>query len=116
MAHDECALDKWTKHNAIPPVDGATYTSAHVRPGINIDVYGPDEGLAHIKVMFRATDDSNEQYWQGLPDSLAVQEAGNDGLEDVEVVPVVKNLDFDLGQVGVQMRLFSGISCNLIND
>ena len=49
-----------------PPVDGETYTSAYVPPGINVDMYGPDGGLTYIEARFRATDDSNEQYWQGL--------------------------------------------------
>ena len=49
-----------------PPFDGETYTSAHVPPGINVDMYGPEEGLTHIEARFRATDDSNEQHWQGL--------------------------------------------------
>ena len=49
-----------------PPFDGETYTSAQVPPGIDIDMYGPDEGLTYIEARFRATDDSNEQYWQGL--------------------------------------------------
>ena len=49
-----------------PPFDGETFTSAHVPPGINIDMLGPDEGLTYIEARFQATDDSNEQYWQGL--------------------------------------------------
>ena len=49
-----------------PPFDGETYTSAHVPPGINIDMFGPDEGLTYIEARFRASDDPNEQYWQGL--------------------------------------------------
>ena len=49
-----------------PPFDGETYTSAQVPPGIDIDMYGPDEGLTYIEARFRATDDSNEQHWQGL--------------------------------------------------
>ncbi len=49
-----------------PPFDGEAYTSAHVPPGINVDMYGPEEGLTYIEARFRATDDSNEQHWQGL--------------------------------------------------
>ena len=49
-----------------PPFDGEIHTSAHVPPGINVDMYGPDEGLTYIEARFQATDDSNEQYWQSL--------------------------------------------------
>ena len=45
---------------------GGTTIGGRSPPGIDIDMYGPDEGLTYIEARFRATDDSNEQYWQGL--------------------------------------------------
>ena len=48
-----------------PPFDGEIYTSAHVPPGINIDMYGPDEALTYMETRFLATDDSNERLLAG---------------------------------------------------
>ena len=53
-----------------PPFDGEKHTSAHVPPGIDVELYGPDNGLTYVETRFRASDDENERYWQGR---LAVQ-------------------------------------------